>query len=147
MIDRYDLNGNYLGRLIDNTAGGALAGPWSMAIAPINFGQFGGDLLVSNNDNGTIAALNPTTGAFLGDLTDANGKTIVNTGIWSIEFGTSIRNGNPNALYLFAGINGEKDGLMAELTAVPEPGSLTLLAIGVTSALAFQWRRSASKQS
>ncbi len=141
VIDRFGLNGNYLGRFVDNSAGGALAGPWSLVMAPSTFGQFGGDILVSNNDSGTIAAFDPSTGAFLGDLTDSNNNPIVNSGIWTIQFGNTVKNGDPNALYLFAGINGETGGLIAELTAVPEPGSLSLLAIGATSILAFRWHR------
>ncbi len=146
VIDRFDLNGNYLGRFIDNPAGGALAGPWSMVMAPTAFGKYGGDLLVSNNDNGTIAAFNPTTGAFLGDLDGTDGNPLINTGIWTIEFGNTVKNGDPNALYIFAGINDEQDGLIAAITTVPEPGSASLMVIGGAFALVAGYRRRNSKR-
>ena len=141
VIDEFDNNGNFLKRLATDLTGKQLAGPWSLAMAPVGFGQFGGDLLVSNNDDGTIAALNPATGAFLGDLTGADGKPIVNDGIWTIEFGGSVKNTDPNTLYIFAGINNEQDGLIAALVSVPEPNSALLAAIGGASAIAIARRR------
>jgi len=45
VIDKFDLQGNFVGRV---TSGGALDAPWGMVIAPAGFGNFGGDLLVGN---------------------------------------------------------------------------------------------------
>lgn len=144
IINQFDTNGNFIARIANNTSGGPLAGPWSLALAPLTFGKFGGDLLVSNNDNGTIAALNPTTGAFLGDVMNVNGNPLVNDGIWTIGFGTGVRNGDPNSLYIFAGINGEVDGLIARISVVPEPSSIVLVGIGGAFAFAVARRRQAS---
>ena len=51
-VDRFDLNGIFLQRLISN---GALNAPWGLAIAPANFGLFSNDLLVGNFGDGHIA--------------------------------------------------------------------------------------------
>ena len=52
------------------TAGGELASPWGMAIAPAGFGAFGGDLLVGNFSfaDSEINAFDATTGAFEGTI-------------------------------------------------------------------------------
>src|SRR5262249_22578915 len=41
----FDTSGNFIKQL---TAGGKLAAPWGITLAPSSFGQFGGDLLVGN---------------------------------------------------------------------------------------------------
>lgn len=80
-VDVFDTNGNLLGRLVSR---GSLDSPRGMALAPSGFGQFSGDLLVGNFGDGTINAFNPTTGAFVGTLDDANGSPIVIEGLWGV---------------------------------------------------------------
>ena len=48
-VDVYDTSGNLLKRLISR---GDLNSPWGLAIAPANWGGFGGDLLVGNFGDG-----------------------------------------------------------------------------------------------
>ena len=74
-----------------------------MAIAPKGWGDFGGDLLVGNVDDGTINAFNPRSGNFRGTIKGADGKPLVNLGLWGIEFGNG-RIGTPNSLVFAAGI-------------------------------------------
>ncbi len=136
LVDKFDLSGNFLGRFAGNGPGGPLLNPWGVVLAPSGFGQFGGDLLIGNNDAGTIGAYDPNTGAFLGTINGPDGKPLVNTGLWAITFGNGARNTNPNTLYIFAGINGEKDGLFAAITSVPEPASALMLGLGGALALA-----------
>ena len=69
-VSVFDTQGNFIKRLISR---GALNAPWGLALAPNNFGPFGGALLVGNFGNGRINAYNPTTGAFLGHLTKPTG--------------------------------------------------------------------------
>jgi uncharacterized protein (TIGR03118 family) len=57
-VDVFDLQGNFLQRLISN---GPLNSPWGMAIAPTGFGNFGNDLLGGNFGDGTINAFDPST--------------------------------------------------------------------------------------
>ncbi len=125
-------------------AGSALASPWGLALAPVGFGQFGGDLLVGNFsyvDSG-INAFNPTTGAFLGSIPIDVGSNTPG-GLWSLMFGTgSASGGDPNTLYFTDGINGEADGLFGAIQAeTPLPAALPLFATGLGALGLFGWRR------
>jgi uncharacterized protein (TIGR03118 family) len=114
----FDTSGKFLNQLI---AGSKLASPWGITMAPKTFGQFGGDLLVGNFtfNSSEINAFDPTTGKFLGTLTDAGGNKILNQALWTIRFGNGGMGGDPNTLYFAAGINQEKDGLFGSIQAVP----------------------------
>ncbi|HWT81968.1 MAG TPA: hypothetical protein VN648_24540, partial [Candidatus Methylomirabilis sp.] len=103
---------------------------------PSTFGPFGGDLLVGNKFDGTINAFNPTTGAFLGQLTGANGNPIADPGLWGLAFGNGGPDFNPNTLYFTAGVgplggNIYADGLFGSISFVPEPASAILLGLGM----------------
>jgi uncharacterized protein (TIGR03118 family) len=99
-------NGRFLKRLF---TGAPLVGPWGMAIAPNNWGRFGGALLVGNVDDGLIHAFNLSTGALLGTVRDAAGKPIVNPGIWGLAFGNGVI-GTPRTLLFSAGVGSEAGG-------------------------------------
>jgi uncharacterized protein (TIGR03118 family) len=117
-VAAFTTSGRFLDQLI---AGGELAAPWGITLAPAGFGTFSGDLLVGNfayNDS-VINAFDPSTGAFRGTLQDASGHTINNPGLWSLTFGNGVDGGDPNTLYFTAGINSEKDGLFGSLQAIP----------------------------
>lgn len=122
-VDVFDTNGNLLSEAI---AQSVLNAPWGMALAPAGFGTFAGDLLVGNFGDGTINAFDPTSFAFKGTLQDSTGTAITNSGLWEIVFGTSNSGGtgDPNTLYLAAGLNGGKDGVVAAIT-VAQPSSGT----------------------
>ncbi len=134
-VDTYDLQGNFIARLVSN---GALDSPWGLAIAPAGFGDVAGDLLVGNFGDGTIHAYNPSTGAFVETLTDANGNPLSIDGLWGLKFGNGGAAGPTTTLFFTAGPDGEQHGLFGELTPVPEPATwvlsgLSLLCIGVYS--------------
>jgi uncharacterized protein (TIGR03118 family) len=93
-------DGKFRKRLV---TGDQLAGPWGMAIAPKGWGDFGGDLLVGNVDDGKINAFNPRSGNFRGTIEGSDGKPLVNLGLWGIEFGNNLI-GTPNSLVFAAGI-------------------------------------------
>jgi uncharacterized protein (TIGR03118 family) len=128
-IGVFDADGHFLQHLSDSH----LDSPWGITLAPITFGQFGGDLLIGNEGNGMINAFDPITGAFRGTLSDANGNPIVNEGLWAIGFRAPGGAFDPNALYFFAGINDEHDGLFGKIDPVPEPSTLVLLQLGLGS--------------
>jgi len=122
-VDVFDTNGNLLSEAISQSV---LNAPWGMALAPAGFGTFAGDLLVGNFGDGTINAFDPTSFAFKGTLQNTSGTTITNSGLWEIVFGTSNTGGagDPNTLYIAAGLNGGKDGVVAAIT-VAQPSSGT----------------------
>jgi uncharacterized protein (TIGR03118 family) len=134
IVDAFDLQGNLIRRLVTN---GALNSPWGLALAPADFGDVGGDLLVGNFGDGLIHAYNATTGAFVETLTYPNGSPISIDGLWALRFGNGGTFGSPNTLFFTAGPDGEMHGLFGELnTATPEPATwglagLSLLALAV----------------
>jgi uncharacterized protein (TIGR03118 family) len=147
VIDKFDLNGNFLSRFTNNAAGGPLASPWGIALAPATFGTFGGAVLVGNEDDGHISAFNATTGAFLGQLQKPDGTPVANTGLWGLAFGNSGAGFDPNSLYFAAGINGEVNGLFGRLTAVPEPSSCLLGVECLLAAIIARRSRSLGRRS
>lgn len=148
-VDTFDLNGNFLQRLVSN---GELNSPWGLAIAPAGFGPFEGDLLVGNFGNGWINAFDPTTGDFVGTLDDRNGNPIVIDGLWGIKFGNGGNGGVKDKLYFAAGIAGpdstEDHGLFGSLSHVPETGSTLMLVTGAMAAfLGLRRQRTKAHQS
>jgi uncharacterized protein (TIGR03118 family) len=113
-VDVFDLNGNFVKRFASQ---GTLNSPWGLALAPATFGAFANDLLVGNFGDGHINAFNPSTGAFLGQLTNSHNVPIAIDGLWAITFGNNGANSSVGTLYFTAGINGEQDGLFGTLSA------------------------------
>jgi uncharacterized protein (TIGR03118 family) len=112
IVDVFDTSGTLLQRLV---TGGPLNAPWGIAMAPANFGPFSNALLVGNFGDGRINAFNPSTGAHLGTLSDANGAPIVIDGLWGIAFGNGINSQPANTLFFAAGPNDETHGLYGRI--------------------------------
>ena len=128
IVDVYTSNGQLLRRL---QHGDWLNAPWGVALAPLDFGRFGHDLLIGQfagggdtQSSGFIAAYDLATGKFDGLLEDASGKPLAINGIWSLSPGNvSPNNGDPAAapaveIYFTAGPNHGSGGLFGYLTAV-----------------------------
>jgi uncharacterized protein (TIGR03118 family) len=105
-VDIFDANGNFVSVFVAAGASNNLNAPWGVTAAPASFGAFAGDILVGNFGDGTISAFD-TTGKFVGQLTDASGKVLVNPGLWDMVFGggggASNDPGVAGTLYITAG--------------------------------------------
>ena len=140
IVDRYDLQGNLLGRL---ATGGSLNSPWGLAIAPSSFGDFAGKLLVGNFGDGTISAYDSTAGTFAGQLTDSNGDPIVIDGLWGLVPGNDGNAGSSGSIYFTAGPDGESHGLFGVISAVPEPATAVLVGMALAPLALARRRRAA----
>lgn len=113
-IDVFTTDGDLVQRLVSH---GKLNSPWGMAVAPNNFGDFGGDLLVGNFGDGKINAYDSNTGAFRGTLSSSAGHPLVTEGLWGLAFGNGTTAGDTNTLYFTAGPDDESHGLIGKITA------------------------------
>ena len=119
-IDAFDTDGVFLGRIAQH---GRLNAPWGLALAPSDFGRFGGDLLVGNFGDGRINAYALTNdnkkGLPRGALRGTNHKPLVIEGLWGIAFGNGGAAGPTNVLYFAAGPGDEAHGLFGSIAAAP----------------------------
>jgi len=117
-VDAYDTAGHLLARVAQH---GQLNAPWGLALAPANFGEFSGDLLVGNFGDGRINAYAELAdGSFerVGGLRGADGRAISIDGLWALQFGHGAANNGPtNTLFFTAGPNDESSGLFGKITA------------------------------
>ena len=113
-VDVFTTAGHLLRRF---AAHGTLNSPWGLALAPSDFGQFSNDMLVGDFGDGRINAFDPTSGAFLGQLTDQAGSPLTIDDLWGLAFGNGAAAGLTNELFFTAGINDEADGLFGKITS------------------------------
>ena len=142
VVDEYTTDGKFITRLIDDAAGTHLDTPWGLAVAPKGWGQFGGDLLVGNNDgDGTINAYT-LGGVWQGQITLNGGQLFSQSELWALSFGNGGSAGSPDVLYFDAGLPGATDGLIGAISFVPEPSSavLGLIATGVVAG-GWRWKK------
>jgi uncharacterized protein (TIGR03118 family) len=106
-----------------------LAAPWGVAIAPNDFGQFSGDLLVGNFSflHSEINAFDPQNHQLVGTIPISAGSGHTPGGLWALTFGGGPNDGSPNTLYFTDGIDGETHGLFGAITSVPLVGASTLM--------------------
>jgi len=112
-VDVFDTDGNLVRRFVRR---GVLNSPWGLARAPFTFGQFAGDILIGNLQDGLINVYT-NQGVLLGPLKTANGETLVIPGLWSLSPGGGATS-TPENLYFTAGPNNQNDGLFGFISAV-----------------------------
>ena len=97
--------------------------PWGIVWSTPNFGEFSNTILVGNfRGGGTIAAFNPVTGRFIGNMLNPDGTTLSIDGLWALRFGSGIPKSNSapgSSLFFTAGPDGEVNGLFGTLTPAP----------------------------
>src|SRR6267154_6259347 len=101
-----------------------LGAPWCVAIAPDDFGQFSGDLLVGNFSfqESEINAFDLQTHKFEGTIPISVGSGHTPGGLWTLTFGGGGSDGSPSTLYFTDGIDGETHGLFGAIESVPRTG-------------------------
>jgi uncharacterized protein (TIGR03118 family) len=115
IVDAFDTDGRFLFRVASH---GHLNAPWGIALAPENFGKFGGDLLIGNFGDGHINAFDLSechrhdNCEREGELRAEHDGPIAIEGLWALDFGKgNPMTGDTDALYFTAGPNDEADGL------------------------------------
>jgi uncharacterized protein (TIGR03118 family) len=115
-VDVYSPEGRLLQRL---QHGSWFNGPWGLVLAPADFGEFSHTVLVGNFGAGTIAAFNPVTGRFLGNMRTPEGSVLKIDGLWALNFGAGdTKSGPANSLFFTAGPDDESNGLFGALTPI-----------------------------
>jgi uncharacterized protein (TIGR03118 family) len=92
--------------------------PWGVVLTPADFGEFSHTILVGNFRGGTIAAFNPLTGKFIGNMLDSGGAVVNIDGLWALAFGNGGASGPGSTLFFTAGPDNETNGLFGALTPV-----------------------------
>ena len=116
-VNAFDPGGHLLHRVASR---GRLNSTWGLALAPADFGQFGGDLLVGNFGDGEINAYAELGNGHFehrGELRDSSGKSLSIDGLWALEFGKAGNNGPAGTLFFTAGPADEKHGLFGQIAA------------------------------
>ena len=98
----FDADGNLINHLVSH---GALNSPWGLALAPSDFGNFSGALLVGNFGDGLIHGYDPTTGAFLGTMRKPDNTPLQIDELWALHV-------IGNTVFFTAGIVEEEHGLI-----------------------------------
>jgi uncharacterized protein (TIGR03118 family) len=132
VVDRFDLQGNFLGRI---AGGGALDAPWGLAIAPSSFGALAGTLAVGNFGDGRINLYDPAGGGLAGSL------NVQIDGLWALAPGNDGNGGSSALLYFTAGPGDESHGVFGVLSAVPEPAGAALWLAGLAAVTGAAARR------
>jgi len=124
-VNAFDTDGHLLRRVASR---GRLNSPWGLALAPADFGQFSGNLLVGNFGDGHINAFDLERFEGNGELQQrgqlhaADGPPIVIDGLWALAFGNGASAGPTNALFFTAGPFDEAHGLFGKLVVASPPG-------------------------
>ncbi len=126
VVDEFTTNGTLITRLITDPTGTHLQAPWGIALAPANWGPFGGDLLIGNNaGDGTINAYS-LSGVQQGQINLDTDSLFSEQQLWAITFGNGASAGSPDILYFTAGYTADANNGLVGAISVPEPSTVVL---------------------
>jgi len=138
-VSMFDTSGNFIARI---ATAGNLNSPWGVAIAPANFGIFGGSILIGNFGDGMINAYDPAGLSFRGTLTDSSAKPLTYASLWELLPGgttvgntTGVSGGDTNTVYFTAGLTNEAHGLFGAISNDTSSGSPTFALTTSSSSL------------
>jgi uncharacterized protein (TIGR03118 family) len=114
-VDVFDRHGKLLQRL---DHGDWFNAPWGVVWATPDFGEFSNTILIGNFRGDNVAAFNPVTGHFLGNMLNPDGSTLLIDGLWALRFGNDGSSGPATTLFFTAGPNDETNGLLGTLTPI-----------------------------
>jgi uncharacterized protein (TIGR03118 family) len=114
-VDVFTRDGKLVQRL---QHGDWLNAPWGIVWATPGFGEFSNTILIGNFRGETIAAYNPATGVFLGNMLKPDGTTLKIDGLWALRFGNNGSAGLATTLFFTAGPDDETNGLFGTLTPI-----------------------------
>lgn len=141
-VNVFNADGTFV-RRIDSEQ---FSSPWGVVLAPDGFGEFSGALLVGNfsDEFGYINAFDATTGEFIGSMLNSDNELLIIPYLWGIVFGSGGMLSDADDLNFAAGIGDEEHGLFGEINpaAVPEPGTLGLLLVGMVALVTMRRRAS-----
>ena len=115
-VDEFSLSGKLIERVASK---GPLNSPWGMAIAPQDFGNFAGDLLIGNFGDGTIDAFNLAKDKFDGKLDGVDGKPIMIGDLWALTQGNGGAAGSRGEIFFTSGVQDESFGLFGAIAPAP----------------------------
>lgn len=116
-VAEFDFDGKFK-RMLEGA--GKLNAPWAVAMAPKEFGEASGKLLVGNFGDGRIVMFDAATGKQEGYMMNAHGQPLEVDGLWGMLFGNGVHLGEKNHLYFAAGPNDEKDGVFGKIVPVKD---------------------------
>lgn len=128
IVSLFDASGNFERRLV---TAGPLNAPRGIALAPGNFGELGGKVLVANSGDGRINAFDLATGELAGTLNDASGAAVTLSGISALAFRNGDRIGaggsgagvgnSDNTLFFTTGTSSSVESAFGRIQPAPLP--------------------------
>jgi uncharacterized protein (TIGR03118 family) len=120
-VDVFDFSGNFISRF---ASAGALNAPWGIALAPVGFGSFAGNLLIGNFGDGTINIFAPEGTSLatpVGPMTINGGAVFAVPGLWSLVFGNGDADKPATTLFYTAGFANQTDGVLGSISIASTP--------------------------
>jgi len=123
-VDIFSTDGTFIKRLVTNSH---LNAPWGIALAPDQWTNLAGRLIIGNFGDGLMNTYDRANGTYMSTLTKVNGNPVQITGLWSVEIRDVQTPGSTEGdrhtrpvLFFTAGSAGnanvESHGLFGELT-------------------------------